>query len=113
MKQNEKQSSDRYKEYMTYAYSMDDVEDNQRLSESEAELIYEDGEEFWDDDRTASDDISDAEEEVLLEEIDITEAMYSLGNDFKEADPVRLYMNEIGKVPLLSKEEEKELIRYS
>ena len=62
-----------------------------------------------DDDRTASDDISDAEEEVLLEEIDITEAMYSLGNDFKEADPVRLYMNEIGKVPLLSKEEEKEL----
>lgn len=51
------------------------------------------------------------EEEVVLEEEDLEEIDFSIPEGISIDDPVRMYLKEIGKVPLLNADDEIELAR--
>ena len=70
------------------------------------------------DDEEPLDDVAPSEEELQelqeeLEDENILEETASISEDYSTGDPVRMYLREIGKVPLLSAEDSLTVIRVS
>ena len=61
------------------------------------------------DDDDIYDSIDDESDELDYLSADIDNSMLNIGSDVKVNDPVKMYLKEIGRVPLLDKDEEVEV----
>ena len=91
---------------------MDQIEETyQALTEAGVEVLPPEGDISLDETSPSTEELQELQEE--LEETDVlTEGTLQISEDVSTSDPVRMYLREIGKVPLLSSEEELELAQH-
>jgi len=93
---------------LSYKEILDTLEDVEDLDAEQIDKIYESLEEMGIE---IINDTEDVPTEAVLEEIPEEEIDLSVPEGVAIDDPVRMYLKEIGKVPLLSAEEEVDLSR--
>ena len=91
---------------------MDQIEETyQVLTEAGIEVLPPEGDVSLDDTAPSTEELRELQEE--LEDTDaLAEETEQISEDVSTSDPVRMYLREIGKVPLLSSEEELALAQH-
>ena len=91
---------------------MDQIEETyQALTEAGVEVLPPEGDISLDETSPSTEELQELQEELEETEV-LTEGTLQISEDVSTSDPVRMYLREIGKVPLLSSEEELELAQH-